>query len=120
MLQYPAATLCTELWKRVGESCRSELARTRQISWQFKPSPPEEENTVASVLRSIPQRVVASKPTASASLTTPPVRRRSAGGNESGSGNTVAAATYGASPASIAAALGQSAKPGPSTPIPSI
>src|SRR5271155_2677218 len=75
MLQYPAATLCTELENRVGETSRVESASAWQISWQIWPSLPEEENTLARWAASAPALQVASNPTAIATLTTRPVRR---------------------------------------------
>ncbi len=93
MLQYPAATLCTELEKRVGETSRAGSASAWQISWQMWPSLPEEENTLGIRSGSAPAFEVASNATARATLTTRPVRRRSAGGNIAGTGNTVGAAT---------------------------
>src|SRR6185312_10697880 len=67
ILQYPEAALWTELWNRVGESCRSPVARVMQISWQLLPSLPDDEKTVGNSAATAPARVTASKPMASAS-----------------------------------------------------
>ena len=91
MLQYPAAMLCTELAKRVGEISRPSRVSAWQSSWQLSPSPPEEENTLASSAGFASACAAASRPTANASLTTRPVRRRSAAARMVGIGSTVAA-----------------------------
>src|SRR5271156_6137050 len=118
MLQYPDATLCTELENRVGETSRVGSASAWQISWQIWPSLPEEENTLAICAASAAALEVASNATPSATFTTRPVRRRSAGGSIAGLGSAVAAGTYGWRPVSTAAACGQLLRPGPSTPMP--
>src|SRR6185312_3079184 len=89
MLQYPDAALCTELWNRVGESCRSPEASVMQISLQLEPSPLDDEKTVGNSEATTPARETASKLMASANRTTAPVRRRSAGGRAAGGGSTV-------------------------------
>src|SRR5690242_9914344 len=62
MLQYPAGALCTELWKRVGEICRSSVASCWQISWQFCPSLAEDENTVTRSCAATAAAAAASNP----------------------------------------------------------
>src|SRR5271167_2116401 len=89
MLQYPDATLCTELENRVGETSRVDSAKAWQISWQIWPSLPEEENTLAISVGSASALEAASSATANASFTTRPVRRLSAEGSIAGIGRTV-------------------------------
>src|SRR5580698_3291290 len=91
MLQKPAATLCTELEKRVGETSRAGSANAWQISWHIWPSPPEDENTLGTCLGSTPAAAVASQATDNANFTTLPVRLRSAGGSIAGTGSKVGA-----------------------------
>src|SRR5260221_13709012 len=98
MHQYPAAALCTEFENRVGEISRPARASAWHNSWQLWPSPPEEENTLASPAGSIFARDEASSATASASFTTRPVRRRSVGGRVAGAGRTVAPGGQGLGP----------------------
>src|ERR1700675_2007000 len=106
MLQYPAATLCTELENRVGETSRVGSASAWQISWQTWPSLPDEANTLATCAASAPAFEVASKAAPNATFTTRPVRRRSAAGSSAGVGSTVAAGTNGCRPVSTPAASG--------------
>ena len=52
--QYPAGALCTELWKRVGDTSRPSVASTHRISCTVSPSPPDDVNTIAIVAGSRP------------------------------------------------------------------
>jgi len=120
MCQQPAAALCTEFVKRVGETIGAGAASASHSAWQLLPSPLLDVNTVASVAGSTCASATASSATASASLIAAPARRRSAAGRRTGIGSTVGSVAGVAAPRSTACAPAHESRPGPSRPTPSI
>src|SRR5581483_4998041 len=84
MLQYPAAALCTELWKSVGDTARCGCASAVHSRCRMLVSASDVANTVASSEGLKLDVRIASSAMRNASRTAGAARRRSFGGRRFG------------------------------------